>query len=118
MKIIKKQLFLPTNEYYITHLSLINPLLPVKLTPKEIEVMAIFMSFTGDLELDRFGTTGKALVRQRLNLSHPGLANYMKSLLTKGFIRRENGNLQILPILHPEKDFQLYQIKLVKNVTN
>jgi len=113
MKIIKKQLILNSHEYYITHLSLINPLLPIKLTPKEIEVLAIFMSFSGELELDRFGTTGKALVRERLDLSHPGLANYMKSLLTKGFVQKENNRLKILPILHPEKSSQLYQIQLV-----
>ena len=113
MKLLKKQLRLEKHEYYITHLTLVNALLPVKLTPKEIEVLGIFMSFEGELAENRFSTTGKQLVRDKLKLSHPGLANYMKSLMTKKFLVKVKDSIEILPILLPEKEEQLYQIKII-----
>jgi len=113
MEILQKQLKLEIHEYYSTHLSLINALLPIKLTPKEVEVLALFMTFKGELANDRFGTTGKKIVRDKLKLSQPGLANYMKSLISKGFLKKINGGIQILPILQPEKEYQMYQFKLI-----
>ena len=105
---IKKELSLGAIEYYNTHLQLINPLLPVHLTPKEIEVLATFMSFTGILAEDRFGTTAKKKVKEKLNLSNAGLSNYMRALKDKGFIEDDT----ILPILFPENGHQEYYFKL------
>lgn len=113
MEILKKQLRLEAHEYYSTHLALINALLPIKLTPKEIEVLALFMTFQGELAEDRFSTTGKKIVRDRLKLSQPGLANYIKSLIKKGFLKKVKNNIEILTILQPEKELQLYQFKLI-----
>ena len=107
--IIRKVKRLSTLEYYSTHLKLINPLLPVQITPKEIEILAHFMSFNGSISFDRFGTTARALVKQRMKITTAGVSNYMRSLKDKGFI---TGN-DILPILFPENGEQLYQIKLV-----
>ena len=113
MEILKKQLRLDKYQYYTTHLAIVNALLPIKLTPKEIEVLGIFMSFEGELAKERFGTTGKKLVKDKLKLSQPGLSNYIKSLLKKGFLKKISGNMEILPILHPEKEVQSYQFKLI-----
>jgi len=112
MRIIQKQLKLEKNDYYIKHLSIVNVFLPVELTPKEIEVLASFMSLEGDIALDRFGTSARRLVMRQLNLSPGGLGNYMKSLKTKGFIMEKQGDLTILPILHPEAEGQGYMFKL------
>lgn len=107
--LIKKELKLSSSEYYNTHLQLINPLLPVHLTPKEIEVLANFMCLTGLLSEHRFGTTANKEVKTKMNISTAGLSNYMRALKDKGFIN----NGIILPILFPENGSQTYQFKLV-----
>ena len=114
MEIIKKQLKLPKNEYYVRHLSIVNVFLPESLTPKEIEVVASFMSLEGDIALDRFGTSARRIVMSSLKLSPGGLGNYLDSLQKKGFIKKENGSFTILPILHPGKQEQGYMFKLLK----
>lgn len=114
MKNLVKTLRLETLEYYKTHLSIVNCLLPVKITNKEIEVLALYMYFSKSLEDDRFGTNTKKLIRERLELSHQGLSNYMNSLISKGFLRVNNSKeISILPILHPDANQQTYMLKLV-----
>lgn len=100
-------------EYYQTHLSVINCLLPVKNTNKEIEILSLFMCFDGILEDDRFGTTAKKMIRNKLGLSHQGLSNYMTSLIRKRMLSIEEEKIKILPILHPNRDEQIYMIKLI-----
>ena len=85
---IRKELALTRDKYYMKHLSIINPLLPVSLTPKEIEVLAAFMALKGDIANDRFGTTARKLVMDKLSLSLSGLGNYLKSLKDKRFIKQ------------------------------
>lgn len=100
-------------DYYQTHLSIVNCLLPSKITNKEIEILSLFMCFDGILEDDRFGTTAKKMIRERLALSHQGLSNYITSLTKKKLLSIENEKIKILPILHPNRDEQSYMIKLV-----
>ena len=114
MKGIIKKLNLSHNEYYRQHLAIINAFLPVKLTPKEIDVLALFMSFKGDLEKDRFGTTARKIVMKDLNLSSGGLGNYIKSLKNKGFI---TDDMKIPGLLKPNDSSQEYMFKL-KNIQN
>ena len=113
-KPITKTLSLDRIDYFQTHLSIVNCLIPVKLTPKEIEVLACFMSFTGTLAEDRFSTTGKKIVRETLQISHQGLSNYMKYLSDSGFLIETNGRTEILPLLQPNIDQQVYMIKLAR----
>ena len=107
--IVRKVLKLDALAYYATHLKLINPLLPIQLTPKEIELLANFMSLTGDIDGDRFGPTARRMIKMKMNISTAGISNYMRSLKDKGFV---NGNI-ILPLLFPENGEQMYQIKLI-----
>ena len=113
MDILTKQLKLETKEYFITHLSIINALLPIKLTHKEIEVLGMFMSFTGYLANDRFSLISRKVVRNKLSVTHTGLSNYILSLTKKGFLKKINNKISILPILHPKLDSQIYKIKLI-----
>lgn len=110
---IRKALRLPTLEYYETHLSLINCILPVKMTPREIEIMASFMSLTGDLAKYRFGPSAKRYIREKINISHQGLSNYMGTLIEKGFLIIEGDLTSIFPLLVPENGEQLYHFKLI-----
>lgn len=112
MREIRKLLQLQESEYYEIHLSLINCILPVKLTPREIEVLSTFMSLKGDIAKHRFGPSAKKIVMQRLGLSPAGLSNYMGSLLKKGFLLEKADIIEILPILIPEENEQFYTFKL------
>ena len=117
MKIIQKAILqLKGAEYYIYHLSIINPFLPIELTPKEREVLGTFMSFKGDLaDKDRFGTTFRKEVKTMLSISDGGLSNHLSALKSKGAIREELGGLiQIASILLPEEKQQFYQFKIVQ----
>lgn len=114
MNTITKSLKLQGIEYYITHLTIVNCLLPIKMTPMEIKILAWFMSFTGELFSDRFGATGKKIVKEKLSLSHQGLSNYIRVLKEKKFLIEKEGTITILPILFPENVEQIYMIKLIK----
>lgn len=114
MKEIKKTLTLDRTQYYEKHLAIINPMLPVRMTQKEIEVLASFMSLTGDIAKDRFGTTARKIIMEKHNISSSGIVNYLRSLREKQFI---NGD-KIHPILFPEEDEQIYKFKLVNNDSN
>jgi hypothetical protein len=117
MKIIQKGILgLKDAQYYIYHLSIINPFLPVELTPKEREVLGTFMSFKGDLaNKDRFGTTFRKEVKSVLSVSDAGLSNHISSLKSKGAIKEGlSGNFIISDILLPEEKQQFYQFKIVQ----
>lgn len=114
---LKKQLTLPAKQYYEKHLAIVNVFLPITLTPKEVEVLAAFMSLEGSIALDRFGTSARKLVREQLNISSGGLGNYLKSLKDKGFIKETaENNFTIIPLLHPSEDKQGYVFQLNKIV--
>lgn len=115
MGVIKKIMNVAKEDYFVVHLSIINPLLPVKMTPKEIEVLGTFMSLKGDIaEADRFGTTCKKIVKEKLALSDGGLGNYIKTLKEKGFIYyNENEKLSILEILQADEQNQGYMFKII-----
>lgn len=112
MEQIKKLLSLNKSAYYITHLSIINCLLPKKMTPMEIEVMAAFMGLEGDIARYRFGLSAKKIVRSQLELSPAGLSNYITQLLRKEFLIRRGDVIEVLPILIPEPKEQIYLLKL------
>lgn len=125
---IKKYLLLNKQDYYETHLALINCILPRKMTPMEIEVLATFMSLDGSIAEDRFGTTARKLVMKKCKLKPSGLTNYITALINKGFLKQPskkvdtdtNGEvtihkMTILPILFPNKTQQTYQFRLANN---
>ena len=117
MRIIQKGIVgIKGAQYYIYHLSIINPFLPVELTPKEREVLGTFMSFKGELaEKDRFGTSFRKEVKSTLSMSDGGLSNHLSSLKNKGAIKEDlNGIIQVANILLPEEKQQNYQFKIVQ----
>lgn len=112
MSTITKQLRLTKLDYYETHLSIVNCFLPVKLTPMEIKVLASFISFSGDIAKDRFGATAKKMVKQELKITSAGLSNYLKALKDKGFLKEIGDSLEVLSILFPTPEQQVYMFKL------
>lgn len=82
---VRKSLTLSTMEYYITHLSIINTIIPLslRLTPREIDVLAAFLTLH---IATRFTTIGRKQIRDTLSLSPSSLSNHIKSLIAKKFI--------------------------------
>jgi len=119
MQEIKYAKALTTLKYYETHLSLLNCILPVKMTPMEIKVIASFMSLTGEVAKYRFGPTAKKIVMNTIDpekpLSAAGLSNYMVSLKKKKFLIEEGDMISIYPLLIPEEDEQQYRFRLINN---
>lgn len=110
MKIISKSLVLHGSSYYVKHLEIINPLLPRRLTEKEIEVLAEFMFL--DLE-DRFSSEGRKLVMEKLGLSFASMTNYLSSLRKKGFlIKGINNTYDIVPVMLCDRDKMVYNFKI------
>lgn len=112
MREIKKLVLLTKADYYKKHLSLINCILPVTMTPKEMEVLAAFMSLEGDITQHRFGPSAKKIVMAQLNLSPSGLSNYIGTLTDKGFLIEKIDMLEIRPLLIPNPEEQTYHFKL------
>lgn len=113
MQEIIKRLELSRLRYFSTHLSIMNCILPKKMTPMEITVMATYMSLEGEVAKYRFGPTANKIVREDLQISAAGLSNYTRFLKEKGFLRKVGGMVEILPILIPEPEKQLYTIQIV-----
>lgn len=116
MRIIQKSLVLGGVEYYRKHLEIINPFLPAKFTNMEIKVLAMFMSFEGEVaKEDRFGTSLRKIACDKLEISNPGLSNYMTALVNKGaIITKLNTKQDISPVLFSEDLQQFYQFKIIK----
>lgn len=112
MGVIKKALKLEKIEFYETHLALVNAILPVKLTPREIEVLARFMSFEGEMADDRFGTSARKRVKKELELTDGGLGNFISSLKKKKFLVSSDDKVSIWPLIIPAKGEQDYMFKL------
>lgn len=112
-KEIRKLLKLPKQVYYETHLNLLNCILPVKMTPREVEILAAFMSLEGNIAQYRFGPSAKKIIRQDLQLSPAGLSNFIGSLMKKGFLIQQGDMINILPLLVPEATEQTYIFKLI-----
>lgn len=112
--LISKTLRLDKHTYYETHLSLINCLLPVKMTPKEIEVLARFMELDGSIAEDRFGTSARKMIKENLGLSDGGLGNFLGSLKKKRFLIKDTQTDKwiIHHLLRAAKDEQEYNFKL------
>lgn len=115
MEVLTKVLKLDKDSYFKKHIELTNAALSIGLTPKEIEVAAAFMLLSGDIALDRFGTTARKFVKIKLNLSDGGLGNYLKALKDKRVILLNNDLPYINPVMIPNNSLQMYNIKLIFN---
>lgn len=114
---IQKGLVLSKEEYYVKHLSIINPMLPQQLNKKEIEVLAAFLALDkAVVEDDYFNTLARKKVRVQLNLKPGGLSNYLRTMIEKGFLEKSDitSRITIQPYLIPNLTAQGYMFKIVK----
>lgn len=115
IKTIYKRLDLSKVDYHTRHLEIINPILKIRLTPKEIEILAEFMSLDGILAELRFGPTAKKVIREKLELSPAALSNHISNLFDKGYLIKNGDVVTIKKLLIPYSDEQFYhyRIKLI-----
>lgn len=106
MKIQHKNIFPTRLEMLLAHLEIINCILPVKTTPAERTMLAVFMEKSGE----RFSPKNKKLVKEQLGLKNNQMSTTLNSLLAKGFVRekKEDGLLEIHPTVLLEADKQEY----------
>lgn len=106
---------LSPEEYYQKHLHIVQQFLPAQLTNKEVEVLALFMSLSGDVaEMDRFGTQCRKIVMKKLGLKPGGLSNYLRAFEEKGFIKKVDKSFEITRFLFPDPKVQGYQFLIQK----
>lgn len=116
MQVVRKSIKCSSEEeYYKLHLNIINPLLPNKLTEKEIMILSSFMSVDDKLvEDDRFNSLVRKKVMEKHKLSAGGLSNHLKSMIEKGFLNRSDvtGRIKINSFVLPGKNMQGYQFRI------
>ena len=113
MKIFQKGFELPKLEYYKTHLRIINALFPVNITDKEIEILASFLSLSPEITKNNmFNSFARKQIIESLNLTNGGMSNHIKNMKNKGFIKRVDDSLFIVPALLPDPLCQGYNLKI------
>ena len=116
MQVLKKSIKCSSREeYHQLHLHIINPLLPNKLTDKEILILSSFMSIDEKLvEDDRFNSLVRKKVMEKHKLSAGGLSNHLKSMITKGFLTRSKvtSRIKIKPFVKPGDNMQGYKFRI------
>ena len=107
MEITHRNTYNTKREYLVAHLELLNCLLPVKTTPKERLVLALFMEKPGE----KFSPKNGVAVREELQIKSANLSAIIRDLTKKELLReKEDGLLEIHPIVIPEEDKQDYNI--------
>lgn len=118
MQIITKVLKTDNFDYYVKYLELLGPLIPLeKLTSKEIEVLAAFLSQDKSLiDEDMFNGVVRKKVMDKLDLKPGGLGNHLKAMITKKYLSKNEitKKITVKPFLIPEDNHQGFRIKLLK----
>lgn len=109
---VKKVRFDNKLDFIKAHISLTNELLPVKLTGREVEFLAQFLTLEGDLvEQDRFCTQARKVVMKRMGISNQQMSNLLKQVSDKGFVRSKDNVKYIVPLIIPDGKVQRYNIE-------
>lgn len=118
MQVIQKELKINSEQYYLMHLNIINSVFSVKLTDKEIEVLAGFMALDKNITgTDMFNTYARRLVKEKLEgMSAGSLSNHLKAMIDKGFLTKDeiSNRISIKEFLLPEDTWQGYQFRIIK----
>ena len=113
MKVIQRDFELEKLEFYKTHLRIVNAILPVNITNKELEIMAEFLILPKELTNgNMFNTLARREVIKRLGLNDGGMSNHIKNMKKKGYIVKQGEYYGIAPALLPDQEVQGYNLKL------
>jgi len=116
MSLIKKTVKLESKEEYLKlHFFIINPMFPVQLSNKEAEILASFLSLDKSLiEEEVFNPLTRKRVMESKLLSPGALGNHLKTMLSKGFLTRNEvtNKISVNPMCLPSYPSQDYNFKL------
>jgi len=117
MEILSKTITLDNKEDFLKmHFSIINPVFPVQLSIKEIEILAAFLALDEKLIEDEvFNTLTRKKVMEDKKLQAGGLGNHLKSMIDKKFLLKKpiTNKIYVNPFCLPEKVKQEYSYKIV-----
>lgn len=116
MALIQKSKVLPVEQYYLTHLNIINDFLPYKMTETERKILSAFLSLPEEItEDDMFNTLARKKVKESLGgMTASALSNHIKTLINKEYLSRHpiTNKISIASYIIPDKYMQGYQFKL------
>ena len=118
VKTIKKLLKISDDIFYMKYLQLLNPIFPVELSLKEIEVLSSFMALDKSIIGESIvNTLSRKLVKNKLELSSAGLTNYISSIVSKGYLIKNplTGILKLNPHINVDSDILKFEIILSKD---
>ncbi len=116
--IIRKKMSFNRLEYFKKYIEIVSIILNVPLVEMEINVLASFLSLDKGITEDyMFNTVARKKVMESLKLSPGGLSNYIRSLISKGYLLKSeiNDSIKIRSGLFLKNDLQDFQIRLVNN---
>ena len=122
MQVITNILKVSQYDYYVKHLEMMNVILPLskfpeKLSSREIEVLAAFMSQDKNLiEEDMFNGVVRKKVMEMLGLKTGGLGNHLNKIINKGYLTKHEitKRISLKSFMFPVVNNQGYRIKLSK----
>lgn len=118
MEILTKKQLLSSSRYYETHMKIVNIVLQLNLEPKELQVLAAFMSLDKKiLEGDVINSFSRKKVREQLEMSPASVTNHLRSLISKGMIIKDDfsGRYYFNEAIIAEDNKQKYNIILMKD---
>lgn len=122
MKNFKKRLECNTAvEYYAAHWKIVNGIFDLDLTPRELDLLANFLAQRADEHT--FDSTSRRIVMQRLGLSPSFISNYLKKLVEKNILIREEDTSGVMrtkihPMFIPGESLQDYTIRIERTNGN
>lgn len=117
---IHKEVRLSPYLYCLVNLKVMSSLVDTKMSVKEIEVLATFLSLDPGLTgSSMFNPEARKEVMKRCNLSAGGLGNHLRSLKKLKVVIKDpvNGILKVNPVLVPGSFEQSYNIRLKKELS-
>lgn len=99
--------------YYLANIYFAMAFVKEKLTTKEAEVLAAFMVARDEFDY-AFSTEARKYVQEKLGISKAGLSNYIKYIIGKGYIYKDDkGQYKIRESLVPARVGQQYSFVIV-----
>lgn len=115
MKVIEKDFELDSLSYFKAHLGILNALLPIHITHREVEILSHFWSLPVEVRSpNMFCTEARREVSKVLGLNGGSMSNHLKNMRKKGLLLRDGDYFVIAPALLPSDSVQSYRLKLVR----
>jgi hypothetical protein len=116
MKILSKDIELSKENFYFKHFELVSVILDEPLSLMQNRILSQFVVENLEIgEKDIFNPVSRKKVKEKFKLSDAGLAGYIKSLIEKGYIQKNEftKSISVPEKILPDNQLQGYKIKLI-----